>query len=1234
MVMKNKLRGNRNAINALSPVVVGFLWIWFCVPLYAQSVENKATEVMLTEQNKTIRQEDIDAARSKVEDVRNSADRSRKEIESLISHLAGDAETTKAFLDKLLQEKKDIQSDVVSSLEKEIPHYLSLLDMEIMAVKQKALADDEQTQECKSTLTSLQTQVRAYTDWLDLFDSIIKLNETLALTSPDKAVVMRKEADIAKGFIAAQQAILKEKESLVSFFTNELEDVKVRTSDKVKNVAKDLESLNAEIKDKALAAKAQEKADNILLWYKAVQEQWVTIFKAKLETSKIRHDVAAMALKNAELNATYLAEKANRLEVQLKDVELKKKQAELDAAKMIEAVTQKAAEASRAASEKTLQEVAKKGEEVIQLQKITTSPEKRRVLELEAEVHKLVGYVAKKNDELIAENAQRFKDITDYKQLEADFDLLFSEAETTKQLDEIQSKAEADLKRFAEAPAVIDSLINLLKQEERLTSGSLEAAYKEIPMIKKQVASFEDKKLALLAVDYAQQKANLLDERLGLITSRLDRLRERFEIKKNVLALLRKQNEKIIEAKAANVWIRRKSSISAETFKSIYKDLTACCGQFDKLYGWGQAQGKNVAVYVSNRKASIGFWVKLAALSVLIVVYYFSQRYLQQFCERKSQGLYGLVGRSYYKTRLCPSLFIVLQKSINSIWLAVLSLVIPVIYNVETPWVSAVTCVFVIVAAYKILKGLVVESFGLEKGDKKLFTSLAYISPKHLYRSLNVILGYSLISLSTIAILSVLGYKNDAIELLWFVYRVVTVILLMWVATQKTLIFNLLPGVESQLGRLIHRVIKILYPLFIVFVVSLFAIRSLGYPVLTYSLLTTCIKSFVITFIAFWIWKYLHSRLSNLRETGFRKIAVKKNAQREKNYRTITAIYHVVFNYTVSIVTVVIIIRVWVKTFRYAIGSPAAPFLVGQVFGQTGAIFSAIGRGLQYRFDFDGGRYTTPTKIIFALIVVIASVFIARYVKKLLEDRLFQKLRIERGLSQTFSTLSRYVVIGIAVLIGFRMAGVPLTSLAFFAGAFGIGIGFGMQNIISNFVSGIILLFERPMRVGDVITLEDGTLGSIDKISARSTTISTPDEITITVPNSKFIESRITNWTHPKTRMRGNVKVGVSYNSDPELVKECLMEIVKQNPNVLISPEPFVRFAEFGDSALLFELYFWADNPGKRWFTQSELHFAIAKTFRKKNIEIAFPQRDIHIRSVVPFPIHGLPDQAEQETKA
>jgi len=171
------------------------------------------------------------------------------------------------------------------------------------------------------------------------------------------------------------------------------------------------------------------------------------------------------------------------------------------------------------------------------------------------------------------------------------------------------------------------------------------------------------------------------------------------------------------------------------------------------------------------------------------------------------------------------------------------------------------------------------------------------------------------------------------------------------------------------------------------------------------------------------------------------------------------------------------------------------------------------------------------------------------------------------------------------------------------------------------------------MRVGDVITLEDGALGTIEKFNARSTTITTPDGITMTVPNSKFIESRITNWTHPVSHIRGCVKVGVAYGSDTMLVKKCLLEIARNNSNIRTHPEPVVRFAEFGNSALIFELYFWADDPGKRWFTQSELNFAIDEVFRKHKIEIAFPQQDIHIRSIAPFTDQTIQKHLRQEDK-
>ncbi len=208
------------------------------------------------------------------------------------------------------------------------------------------------------------------------------------------------------------------------------------------------------------------------------------------------------------------------------------------------------------------------------------------------------------------------------------------------------------------------------------------------------------------------------------------------------------------------------------------------------------------------------------------------------------------------------------------------------------------------------------------------------------------------------------------------------------------------------------------------------------------------------------------------------------------------------------------------------------------------------------------------------------------------------------------------------------VAGVPLRSLAFFAGALGIGIGFGLQNIIHNFVSGIILLFERPVRVGDIIILGPELGGTVEKIGPRSTTIVTPDNIAVVVPNSKLIDTPIVNWSQPTSMMRVHINVGVAYGSNLELVKNCLLEVAKKHPLVRQYPEPMVRFEKFGDSALVFELIYWVDNAYARWVTLSELNFAIDKTFREHNISIPFPQQDLHIRTVLP-PTSGGP----QETK-
>ncbi len=1203
---------------------VCLLLLGLCASIQAQTVGKKESEIKHSKMGVMVTTEDLENARMKEEEVKANTTKSIDEINSSISYLERDMKVMSAYQERLQREKKDYLGKSVSQI------FLGLLEKELVIVKEKIDVDNEQIETYKDRIEALHNQSKVCSEAVVLLKSILRLEETL-LTSNEQASFVRKEADIAKSYITALQAGIKEKESALSFFTNRLGEFKAKQSEDERDLTKYIESLKKEIGDTEFAPVVQEKIESIFLWKKTISAQWIKIFETRLGTADIRYNKVLLELKNAELNAAFLAEKAKRLEERMKAEELIGKQAELKAAKKDEEESRKTAERTKADVEKALQESAKKTEEIALMQMATTSPEKKRLLELEAELHKQDGLVARKKDELITEGAQRYKDVTEYKKLEAEIGIMMSRGGTTKEIDESLKKTEAGIKRFSESITAVESLILSVQEEETLVSDNLTKSQEEIAKVEKEASAFTDKELAHQAIEYANQKMKATEEQAELVSARLIRLRERLEIKKNALIVLEETKEKLITMKAANVWTRIESNISFQTLVAMYKDLLTCYGRLDSYYNVIQTRSKNFISYTSNEKYKVTFWIRLFGLVVLITMFYFSKKYVFQWSRHKAQVMYEAADISYYKSRLFPSLLIVLQKSISAIWLAVLSVSIPGILNINMQLTTATLYVLTFFAAYRILKCFLVESFGPEKGAKKLVTSLAYVSPVHLYKSLNIILLFSLISLSLITVLTTFGYRSDVVELLWFVYRMGMLILLLWLATQRTLIFKLLPSAETQFGKIIHRIIGIIYPILITFIVLLFAVRILGYPVLSYVLLNTCIKSFVFACIAFWVWKYLSHRLFRMREIRLKKKNLKKGAPEEKRFHVVTSIYHISMNYFLSILAAIIIIRVWIGTFRDAIDSPAAPYLIQKIFEQIGIILRAIGSGLRYRFFFEEGRYTTPIKIIVALIVLFLSFFIAQYTKKLLEEKAFYRLRLERGLKNTLSTLARYIVIGIAVLIGLGIAGIPLRNLAFFAGAFGIGIGFGMQNIIGNFVSGIILLFERPMRVGDVIALEDGTLGTIEKISARSTTINTPDEITITVPNSKFIEGRITNWTHPLTRLRGFVKVHVAYGSDTSLVKKCLLEIAKQNTNVRVYPEPFVRFAEFGDSALKFELYFWADDPGKRWFTMSELNFAIDEIFKKNHIRITYPQRDIHIRSVAPFSLQEIQEHVKQD---
>ncbi len=269
---------------------------------------------------------------------------------------------------------------------------------------------------------------------------------------------------------------------------------------------------------------------------------------------------------------------------------------------------------------------------------------------------------------------------------------------------------------------------------------------------------------------------------------------------------------------------------------------------------------------------------------------------------------------------------------------------------------------------------------------------------------------------------------------------------------------------------------------------------------------------------------------------------------------------------------------------------------------------------LNYNLFALGNAKITPLSILYVVFLLILLIFISRKLKKLLIVRLLKRTKLDLGAQEAIGTIARYVILVIGFLIIIQSVGIDLTTLNVLAGALGVGIGFGLQNIASNFISGLIILLERPIKVGDRVEVDD-VYGDVVSIGARSAIIKTNDNIAIIVPNSKFISENVINWSYIGDNVRFRIPVGVSYDADIDLVSDLLMEVAKLDKHVLTDPPPAVRLVKFAESSLNFELWVWTksrlNRPGN---FKSGLNFAILRAFRANDIEIPFPQRDINFR--------------------
>ncbi len=255
--------------------------------------------------------------------------------------------------------------------------------------------------------------------------------------------------------------------------------------------------------------------------------------------------------------------------------------------------------------------------------------------------------------------------------------------------------------------------------------------------------------------------------------------------------------------------------------------------------------------------------------------------------------------------------------------------------------------------------------------------------------------------------------------------------------------------------------------------------------------------------------------------------------------------------------------------------------------------------------------------VIAFILTIWISILISRFVRFILDEDVYPRLKLSRGVPATISLLINYSIITLGFVAAISAAGMEWSKLAILAGALGVGIGFGLQNLVNNFVSGLILIFERPIKVGD--TIEFGTLlGRVLRIGIRSSTVRTYEGAEVIVPNGNIISSEVVNWTLSDKLRRIEILVGVAYGTDPEKVINILKGIVAEHDSILKNPEPVVLFTEFGDSSLNFSLRFWTADFEEWLNLKSEITVLVNKALKEANIEIPFPQRDLHLRSVDP----------------
>jgi potassium efflux system protein len=260
--------------------------------------------------------------------------------------------------------------------------------------------------------------------------------------------------------------------------------------------------------------------------------------------------------------------------------------------------------------------------------------------------------------------------------------------------------------------------------------------------------------------------------------------------------------------------------------------------------------------------------------------------------------------------------------------------------------------------------------------------------------------------------------------------------------------------------------------------------------------------------------------------------------------------------------------------------------------------------------------------IIIGFILLFLGIGLSKYLSGQLVLVIPKRFRTDISAQKALAAIFKYILVVIVFLFALSVAGIPLTAFTLIGGAFALGIGLGSQNLVNNFLSGLILMMERPLKVGDIVDI-DNRRGVVEEIGGRSTRIRTFENYRMVMPNSKLLENTVINWSLVDNYLRREINVGVAYGSPVRKVHDLLLQAVREQESIEKQPEPFVIFTDFGDSALMFRCYFWVEISGGTGILliESDIRFRIDELFREAGIVIAFPQHDVHFDSLKPMEI-------------